>query len=89
MSKCPFSKNDEGKNTLTNFFTVLLAFLFVAFFLIVVLALPVMLLWNYLIPDLTSGRLHEINFFQALALNMLCFILFRSKTFDKQIDQKE
>lgn len=89
MSKCPFSNNDKVKNTLTNFFTVLLAFLFVAFFLIVVLALPVMLLWNYLIPDLTNGRLHEINFFQALALNMLCFILFRSKTFDKQIDQKE
>lgn len=88
MSKCPF-KNSENKNSISNFITVLIVFLFVAFFLIVILALPVMLLWNYLIPDITNGKLHEINFFQALALNMLCFILFRTKTFDKQIDQKE
>lgn len=91
MSKCPFSKdkNPEGKNFMVDFITGLIVFVIVAFFIIVVLALPVMLLWNYLLPDLTQGRLKEINFFQALALNMLCFILFRNKNFDRQVDKKD
>lgn len=89
MSKCPFLKNSENKFSFSDFFTYFFAFIFVAFFIVVILTLPVMLLWNYLVPEVTNGRLKEINFFQALALNMLCFILFRSKSFDKQIDKKD
>ena len=40
----------------------------------VVLALPVMLLWNWTIPDIFS--LPKINFFQALGLSLLCGCLF-------------
>jgi hypothetical protein len=52
-----------------------------------ILALPVMVLWNYVIPDVTNGSVKEINFFQALSLNILCFILFRSKSYDKASEQ--
>jgi hypothetical protein len=43
--------------------------------LIVILGYPVMLLWNWLIPELFE--LSEITFWQAIGLNILCTILFR------------
>jgi hypothetical protein len=43
--------------------------------LIVILGYPVMLLWNWLIPELFG--LSEITFWQAIGLNILCTILFR------------
>ena len=42
---------------------------------IVVLGYPVMLLWNWLIPEIFG--LSEITFWQAIGLNILCTILFR------------
>jgi hypothetical protein len=42
---------------------------------IVILGYPVMLLWNWLIPELFG--LSEITFWQAIGLNILCTILFR------------
>lgn len=39
------------------------------------MALPTMWLWNWLMPDLFS--LTEINFWQALGINVLSGILFR------------
>ena len=42
---------------------------------IVILGYPVMLLWNWLIPELFG--LSEVNFWQAIGLNILCTILFR------------
>ena len=44
--------------------------------LAMLMALPVMLIWNYLMPDLIGFK--EITIFQALLLNMLCSILFKS-----------
>ncbi len=41
------------------------------------LTLPVYLLWNAVIPEITGNRLKEINFLQALELNLLIGILFR------------
>jgi hypothetical protein len=43
--------------------------------IIVILGYPVMLLWNWLIPELFG--LSEITFWQAIGLNILCTILFR------------
>ena len=42
----------------------------------IMFSLPVMWLWNYLMPDLFS--LQTINFWQALCINLLCGFLFRS-----------
>lgn len=44
----------------------------------VLLALPTMLLWDYVMPIVFS--LPKITLFQALGLNLLCGILFRSRT---------
>lgn len=41
------------------------------------LTLPVYLLWNAVIPDITNNTLKEITFLQALELNLLVGILFR------------
>jgi hypothetical protein len=43
--------------------------------IIVLLGYPVMLLWNWLIPEIFG--LSEITFWQAIGLNILCTILFR------------
>jgi hypothetical protein len=40
------------------------------------LALPLMLLWNWLMPDVFG--LQEISFLQALAMNLLSGILLKS-----------
>ena len=42
----------------------------------ILLAIPTMVLWNYVIPNVFS--LSEINLYQAMALNILCGILFKS-----------
>lgn len=41
------------------------------------MALPVMWLWNAILPDVTKGAVTELNFWQALGLNFLCSILVR------------
>ena len=41
-------------------------------------ALPVMLLWNWLTPELFGFK--EINFWQAFGLLVLCGSLFRSSS---------
>jgi hypothetical protein len=59
------------KNTIESIAT----FLGLIAILIVLLGYPVMLLWNWLIPELFG--LSEITFWQAIGLNILCTILFR------------
>lgn len=44
----------------------------------VIMALPTMLLWNYLMPQIFG--LCRITFLQALALCVLCGILFGQKS---------
>jgi hypothetical protein len=44
----------------------------------ILLALPVMLLWNFVMPDVFG--LTEITFWQALALTLLSSFLFKSST---------
>ena len=86
MGKCPFSNSSNGKN-MKDYISVFIAFIFVVFFMVVILALPVMLLWNYILPEITYNKIKQINFFQALALNLLCFILFRTKNFERNIEK--
>ncbi len=43
-----------------------------------IMALPVMLLWNVLMPDLFG--LTTITFWQALGISVLCSILFKSSS---------
>ena len=64
--------------TIINLLTELLLLVgFVAVYA-VLLALPTMLLWNWVMPGVFA--LGKISFFQALALNLLCGILFRSRS---------
>jgi len=44
----------------------------------VLFTLPVMLLWNALLPDLFNFK--EIDFWQALGLVILCSLLFKSNS---------
>lgn len=52
---------------------IVLAIVFVAG---LVIALPVMLLWNWLMPDLFG--LVEVTYWQAYGLYILCTLLFKS-----------
>ena len=61
------------------FLTAGIGILLIAVALGLLLAYPVMLLWNgCLIPAVTG--LHEISWMQAWGINILCGILFRSKS---------
>ena len=44
----------------------------------IILALPVMLLWNWLMPVIFG--LIKITFWQALGINLLCGFLFRNSS---------
>jgi len=47
----------------------------------ILMALPVMLLWNWLMPDLFD--LVTINFWQALGVSLLSSFLFKSNSTSK------
>lgn len=56
--------------------TRLLLFLMGFVLISVLFSLPVMWLWNGLMPEIF--KLPEISFLQAIGLNLLCGILFKS-----------
>jgi hypothetical protein len=68
------------KNTIESIAT-LLGFIAIV---IVLLGYPVMLLWNWLMPEIFG--LSEITFWQAIGLNVLCTILFRPSISIKKQD---
>jgi uncharacterized membrane protein len=43
--------------------------------LAVILGYPIMLLWNWLMPEIFGLR--EITFWQAIGINILCHLLFK------------
>jgi hypothetical protein len=53
-----------------------LSILLILIVVCVFLALPTMLLWNWLMPEIFGVK--EVGFFQALGLNLLSGILFKS-----------
>jgi len=85
-----FKMNKEEKNELfENICAIIGAGVVIAFtisFLALFFALPFMLLWNWLMPAIFG--LIKITFWQALGLNMLCGIAFRSKFSKSQKSEK-
>lgn len=61
--------------------SVMLVVIVVVVFVGAVVALPVMLLWDWLMPSLFG--LNEITYFQAWGLYILCAILFQSRVVEK------
>jgi hypothetical protein len=59
-------------------FDVLFAGLIILFVMAALMSLPVMLLWDWLMP--TIFGLKEITWFQAWGLMFLCGMLFKSHT---------
>ena len=57
-------------------FVGFLMFAIWALFYSLLMALPVMLLWNAVVPDIF--HLQQIGFFQAFLLSLLCSFLFKS-----------
>ena len=64
-----------------NSFEAIAAFLGMIAIVIVLLGYPLMLLWNWLMPGLF--KLPEITLWQAIGLNLLSTILFKSTTIKK------
>ena len=67
-----------------NSFETIIAFLGLIAIIIVILGYPLMLLWNWLMPELFG--LPEITFWQAIGLNILCTIMFRPSVNIKKQD---
>ena len=61
-----------------NSFEAIAAFIGMIAIAIVLLGYPLMLLWNWLMPVIFG--LPEITFWQAIGLNLLSTILFKSTT---------
>jgi hypothetical protein len=61
-----------------NSFEAIAAFLGMIAIVIVLLGYPLMLLWNWLMPVIFG--LPEITFWQAIGLNLLSTVLFKSTT---------
>ncbi len=61
---------------MSDFVLPVLVVVVVVFLISVLSALPVMLLWNWLMPEIFG--LVQIDFRQALGLTMLCSLLFKS-----------
>lgn len=61
-----------------NAITIILASIGILFVVAALMSLPVMLLWDWLMPAIFG--LPEITWFQAWGLLFLCGLLFRSNT---------
>jgi len=46
-----------------------------------IVAYPTMWLWNFIVPDIFD--LQSINIYQAIAINLLSYILFKNSTTSK------
>jgi hypothetical protein len=66
-------------NLLSKVILIIVATLATAILGAVVFALPVMWLWNYSVPSVLPG-VRELDFWHALALGMLCLILFKGSS---------
>jgi hypothetical protein len=62
-------------------FEAVAAFLGMIAIVIVILGYPLMMLWNWLMPVIFG--LPEITFWQAIGLNLLSTVLFKSTTIKK------
>lgn len=74
------SKNLDISEIFAGAFAVCLVVVVLA----LLMALPVMWLWNAILPDITKGAVTELNFWQALGLNFLCSILFKPSSANRK-----
>ena len=66
---------------MTDFIAAILGVIIYITILAIILALPVMWLWNWLIPEIfVNPVLNTITFWQALGLTFLCGILFKGNS---------
>lgn len=63
-------------DTITDILSGVMVLMAMVLILLLLFSLPTMWLWNYLMPDLFG--LPTIGFAQALAMNLLTTLLFRS-----------
>lgn len=63
---------------MNNIIGAVLAVFGIVMVMAIILALPVMLLWNWLMPVIFG--LIKITFWQALGINLLCGFLFRNSS---------
>ena len=66
-------------NSLINALATIIVGIALIVFLSFLLALPVMLLWDAVMPQTFAG-LHEITWMQAWGLNLLAGLLFKNHT---------
>ena len=57
--------------------------------LVLVVSIPVMLLWNWLMPVISKGTVGEITYLQAVGFYSLCHLLFKSHHRELDDDQKK
>ncbi len=67
-------------NTIMNTVKNILSFVFILIFAALVLGLPVMFLWNLVMPDVFN--LTTITFIQAIELNLLSAFLIKGTNFN-------
>lgn len=66
------------KETKMNFLTVIVGTVVLLFVVAAIMSLPVMLLWDWLMPGIFGLR--EITWFEAWGLLFLCGLLFKNHT---------
>lgn len=69
-------------DSLTKAIGVVVVAVGIAFILSVILALPVMWLWNSTLPELF--KLNEISLWMAWKISLLCSFLFKSHSFKSE-----
>ena len=53
-----------------------------------IMAFPTMWLWNYVVPYISNGTIPTIDIWHSLALNILCGILFKSRSSSSKKDDE-
>jgi len=74
MSVAAVQAEGDGMNVLSG----IVAVLALGFVLALIASLPVMWLWDWLMPEIFG--LKEITWLQALGISVLCSLLFKSST---------
>jgi len=65
-------------DTLANFFAMFISLIVLGMLLAIILGLPLMLLWNWLMPTIFGFKM--ITFWQAVGLSFLSNLLFSRTT---------
>ena len=73
---------DKLNTALAAFFLGIFAIAAIA----IITAWPVQLLWNYCLVDALNGAIQPIGFWQALGIQILCGLLFKSHNTSKSSD---